>query len=110
MSNLTSFIVLAGLLFFPGRAPAAEKEPIGALCARRDLQALREAQGPLALGHNRTRGVGSGRRRGQDLGRGRAAATAPWRGTGLLALPPLRPKVLCAIRRPGWPRWPSYRL
>jgi len=49
MSNLTSFIVLAGLLFFPGRAPAAEKEPIGALCARRDLQALREAQQEMTV-------------------------------------------------------------
>jgi hypothetical protein len=39
MSNLTSFIVLAGLLFFPGPAPANEAEPIAALCARRNPQA-----------------------------------------------------------------------
>jgi hypothetical protein len=44
MSNLTSSIILAGLLFFPVPAPADEADPIAALCARRDLQALREAQ------------------------------------------------------------------
>jgi hypothetical protein len=49
MSNLTSFIVLAGLLLFPGPAPAAETEPIAALCARRDLQALREAQEEMTV-------------------------------------------------------------
>ena len=46
MSNLTSFIVLAGLLFFPGPAPADEA---AALCARRDLQALREAQEEMTV-------------------------------------------------------------
>ena len=49
MSNLTSFIVLAGLLFFPGPAPANEAEPNAALCARRDLQALREAQAEMTV-------------------------------------------------------------
>jgi hypothetical protein len=44
MSNLTFFIVLAGLLLFPGPAPAGEREPVAALCARPGLQALREAQ------------------------------------------------------------------
>jgi predicted transcriptional regulator of viral defense system len=46
MSNVTSFIVLAGLLFFPGPAPADEA---AALCARRDLQALREAQQEMTV-------------------------------------------------------------
>jgi IclR helix-turn-helix domain len=49
MSHLTFFIVLAGLLFFPGPAPAAETEPLAALCARRDLQALREAQQEMTV-------------------------------------------------------------
>jgi hypothetical protein len=49
MSNLTSFIALAGLLFFPGPAPAAGTEPIAALCARSDLQALREAQKEMTV-------------------------------------------------------------
>jgi hypothetical protein len=49
MSNLTFFIVLAGLLFFPGPAPADEAESIAALCARRDLQALREAQQEMTV-------------------------------------------------------------
>ena len=49
MSNLTSFIVLAGLLFFPGPAPAAEAESIAALCARRDLQGVREAQQEMTV-------------------------------------------------------------
>jgi hypothetical protein len=42
MSNLTSFIVLAGLLFFPGPAPADEAGSIAALCARRDLREARQ--------------------------------------------------------------------
>ena len=45
MSKLTSFIALAGLFFFPGPAPAAETER----CARRDLQALREAQEEMTV-------------------------------------------------------------
>jgi hypothetical protein len=49
MSNLTSSIILAGLLFFPVVAPAAETEPIAALCARRDLQAVREAQEEMTV-------------------------------------------------------------
>jgi hypothetical protein len=49
MSNLTSFIVLAGLLFFPGPAPADEAGSIAALCARRDLQAVREAQQEMTV-------------------------------------------------------------
>jgi hypothetical protein len=49
MSNLTSFIVLAGLLFFPGRAPADEAGSIAALCARRDLQAVREARQEMTV-------------------------------------------------------------
>jgi hypothetical protein len=49
MSKLTSFIALAGLFFLPGQAPAAETEPIAALCARRDLQALREAQEEMTV-------------------------------------------------------------
>ena len=49
MSKLTSFIALAGLLFFPGPAPAAATEPIAALCARRDFQALREAQEEMTV-------------------------------------------------------------
>ena len=49
MSKLMSFIALVGLLFFPGPAPAAETEPIAALCARRDLQALREAQEEMTV-------------------------------------------------------------
>lgn len=49
MSKLTSFIALIGLLFFPGPAPAAETEPIAALCARRDLQALREAHEEMTV-------------------------------------------------------------
>jgi hypothetical protein len=49
MSNLTSFIVLTGLLFFPGPAPANEAEPTAALCARRGLQALREAQQEMTV-------------------------------------------------------------
>jgi len=47
MSNLTYFIVLAGLLLFPGPAPAAETEPIAALCARPRL--LREAQEEMTV-------------------------------------------------------------
>jgi hypothetical protein len=47
MSNLTYFIVLAGLLLFPGPAPAAETEPIAALCARPSL--LREAQEEMTV-------------------------------------------------------------
>ena len=50
MSTLTFFIVLAGLLFFPSPLPAGERdEPIAALCARRDLQALREAQEEMTV-------------------------------------------------------------
>ena len=49
MSKLTSFIALAGLLFFPGPAPAAETEPIASLCARLNLQALREAQEEMTV-------------------------------------------------------------
>ena len=49
MSNLTSFIVLASLLFFSGPAPANEAEPIAALCVRRNLQALREAQEEMTV-------------------------------------------------------------
>jgi hypothetical protein len=49
MPNLTSFMVLAGLLFFPGPAPADEGKPIAALCARRDLQVLREAQEEMTV-------------------------------------------------------------
>ena len=49
MSNLTFFIVLAGLLLFPGPTPAAETEPIAALCARPGLQALREAQEEMTV-------------------------------------------------------------
>src|SRR5262245_64282987 len=49
MSNLTFFIVLAGLLLFPGLAPGAETEPIAALCARPGLQALREAKGEMTV-------------------------------------------------------------
>jgi transcription initiation factor TFIIIB Brf1 subunit/transcription initiation factor TFIIB len=49
MFSLTFFIVLAGLLFFPGPAPAAETEPLAALCARRDLQALKEAQQEMTV-------------------------------------------------------------
>jgi hypothetical protein len=44
MSNLTFFIVLAGLLLFSGPAPAGEREPVVASCARPGLHALREAQ------------------------------------------------------------------
>jgi len=49
MSNLTLFIVLAGLLFLPGPAPAAETEPLAALCARPGLQVLREAQEEMTV-------------------------------------------------------------
>jgi hypothetical protein len=49
MSNLTSSIILAGLLFFPVPAPADEVEPIAALCARPGLQALREAQEEMTV-------------------------------------------------------------
>ena len=49
MSKLMSFIALAGLLFFPGPAPAAAAEPIASLCARRDLQVLREAQEEMTV-------------------------------------------------------------
>jgi hypothetical protein len=49
MSNLTSFIFLAGLLFFPGPAPANEAESIAALCARRELQAVRKAQQEMTV-------------------------------------------------------------
>jgi len=48
MSNLTSLVVLAGLLFFPGPAPA-EAESIAALCARRNLQAVWEAQQEMTV-------------------------------------------------------------
>ena len=48
MSNLTFFIVLAGLLLFPGPVPAAATEPM-ALCARPGLQALREAQEEMTV-------------------------------------------------------------
>jgi hypothetical protein len=48
MSNLSFFIVLAGLLLFPDPTPAAEK-PITALCARPGLQALREAQEEMTV-------------------------------------------------------------
>ena len=49
MSNLTFFIVLAGLLLFPGAVPGAETESIAALCARPGLQALREAQEEMTV-------------------------------------------------------------
>src|SRR5262245_37211984 len=49
MSNLSFFIVLAGLLLFPGPTPAAETEPVAALCARPGLQALREAQEQMTV-------------------------------------------------------------
>jgi len=50
MSNLKSFMVLASLLlFFPGQVSADETEPFAALCARRDLQALREAQQEMTV-------------------------------------------------------------
>jgi uncharacterized protein YjiS (DUF1127 family) len=46
---MRTYIVLAGLLFFPGPAPADEAESIAALCARRNLQALREAQEEMTV-------------------------------------------------------------
>ena len=49
MSNLSFFIVLAGLLLFPDPTPAAETESITALCARPGLQALREAQEEMTV-------------------------------------------------------------
>ena len=49
MSNFTFFIVLAGLLLFPGPTPAAEREPTAALCARPGLQVLREAQREMTV-------------------------------------------------------------
>ena len=51
MSNLSFFIVLAGLLLFPGPTPAGEREPepIVALCARPGLQARREAQEEMTV-------------------------------------------------------------
>ena len=49
MSKLTSFVTLAGLLFFPGPAPAGDTEPIASLCARRDLQAFREAREEITV-------------------------------------------------------------
>src|SRR5215813_9620646 len=49
MSNLSFFMVLAGLLLFPGPTPAAETEPIAALCSRSGLQALREAQEEMTV-------------------------------------------------------------
>jgi hypothetical protein len=49
MSNLTIFIVLAGLLLFPGPAAADEAGSIAALCARRDLRAVREAQQEMTV-------------------------------------------------------------
>ena len=49
MSKLSFFIVLAGLLLFPGPTPAAETDPIAALCARPGLQALREAQEEMTI-------------------------------------------------------------
>ena len=49
MPNLSFFIVLAGLLLFPDPTPAAETEPITALCARPGLQALREAQEEMTV-------------------------------------------------------------
>ena len=49
MSNLPFFIVLAGLLLFPGPAPAGEREPVAALCARPGLQALRQAQEEMTV-------------------------------------------------------------
>src|SRR5262245_16776692 len=48
MSNLTFFIALAGLLFFPGPAPAAETERTAALCARH-RQALSEAHEEMTV-------------------------------------------------------------
>ena len=48
MSNLTFFIVLSCLLFFPGPAPADAAEPIEALCARHGLQ-LRETQEEMTV-------------------------------------------------------------
>ena len=48
MPKFGSFIVLA-ILFFPGLSPADEAGPIAALCARRDLQALREAQEEMTV-------------------------------------------------------------
>ena len=49
MSNFTFFIVLAGLLLFPGPTPAAETEPTAALCARPGLQVRREAQREMTV-------------------------------------------------------------
>jgi hypothetical protein len=49
MSYLTSFIFLAGLLFFPGPAPANEAESITALCARREFQAVGKAQQEMTV-------------------------------------------------------------
>ena len=49
MSNLSFFIVLAGLLLLPGPTPAAETEPIAASCARPGLQALRAAQEEMTV-------------------------------------------------------------
>jgi hypothetical protein len=46
MSNLSFFIVLAGLLLFSGPAPAGEREPVAALCAPR---LLREAQEEMTV-------------------------------------------------------------
>ena len=49
MSNPTFFIILAGILFFPSPVPAAEREPLAALCARRDLQELKKAQHEMTV-------------------------------------------------------------
>jgi hypothetical protein len=46
---ILAFIVLAGLLFFPGPQPADEAGSIAALCARRDLQAVREARQEMTV-------------------------------------------------------------
>jgi hypothetical protein len=49
MFNLSFFIVLAGFLLFSGPTPAAETEPIAALCARSGLQALRDSQEEMTV-------------------------------------------------------------
>src|SRR6516162_5762478 len=51
MSNLSFFIVLAGLLLFPGHTPGGEPHQMPAHCYRQDPPAVAEAQEENTVGH-----------------------------------------------------------
>ena len=70
----------------------------------------RPAPCPLALGRDRARDADVRDRRREAAGRDRTSGASARGRARLLALSRVLPKVLRAIRRTGWPCWPSCSL